>query len=161
MCIFKIIISAINETLVFKSLLFQSLRNNGSIYLHVYITLHGYSPDPSTGRRYAGNLMSYNYKQLNKYKRQKFMKTHNLLTGETALTPEQLRIAENVKGEIISHWHPNLTVNLVTDHTSWVQGSLPPPLEERQCHNFLIACFVYFMLIRYSIYYRYCFSPRW
>ncbi|KAL0267380.1 UNVERIFIED_CONTAM: hypothetical protein PYX00_009669 [Menopon gallinae] len=108
----------------------HSLKNNGSIYLHVYITLHGYSPDPSTGRKYAGNLMSYNYKQLNKYKRQKFMKTHNLLTGETALTPEQLRIAENVKGETISHWHPNLTVNLVTDHTNWVQGSLPPPLEE-------------------------------
>lgn len=79
--------------------------------------------------------MAYGYKQLNKFKRQRFMKTHNLLTGETALTPEQLRIAETVKGEVISHWHPNLTVNFVTDHTNWVQGSVPPPLDE--CKEFL------------------------
>lgn len=32
--------------------------------------------------------------------------------------------------EILSHWHPNLTVNLVVDQTTMVQGQQPPPLDE-------------------------------
>jgi Cleft lip and palate transmembrane protein 1 (CLPTM1) len=35
-----------------------------------------------------------------------------------------------MKKEIVSHWHPNLTINIVTDFTGWVQGSVPPPLDE-------------------------------
>lgn len=34
--------------------------------------------------------------------------------------------------EIISHWHPNLTINMVDDHTAWVKGSVPPPLDQRK-----------------------------
>ena len=40
--------------------------------------------------------------------------------------------------EILSHWHPNLTINLVDDHTSWVKGSVPPPLD--QCEFVMILC---------------------
>ncbi|KAK6640179.1 hypothetical protein RUM44_011865 [Polyplax serrata] len=108
----------------------ESLKNNGSIYLHVYITRHGYSPYPGPGKKYSWNQMVYGLKQLNKFKRQRYLKTHNLLTGETALTAEQLRIAEKQKGEIVSHWHPNLTVNLVTDHSKWQKGIIPSPLDE-------------------------------
>lgn len=32
--------------------------------------------------------------------------------------------------EIVSHWHPNLTINLVTDQTNWVRGSVPAPFDE-------------------------------
>lgn len=32
--------------------------------------------------------------------------------------------------EVISHWHPNLTINMVDDHTPWVKGSVPPPLDQ-------------------------------
>ena len=32
--------------------------------------------------------------------------------------------------EIISYWHPNLTINLMDDQTSWVQGSVPQPMDE-------------------------------
>ena len=110
--------------------LFQSLKNNGSIYLHVYITRHGYLPYPEKGKKYSWDETIYGYKQLNKFRRQKYLKTHNLLTGETALTPEQLRIAEKQKGEIISYWHPNLTINLVTDHNKWYKGMVPSPLDE-------------------------------
>lgn len=31
-------------------------------------------------------------KQLNKFKKVKFLKTHNLLTGETSATPEQIEV---------------------------------------------------------------------
>jgi len=41
-----------------------------------------------------------------------------------------LQKAETMKEEVVSHWHPNLTINLVTDQTNWIQGAVPPPLDE-------------------------------
>ena len=32
--------------------------------------------------------------------------------------------------EIISYWHPNLTINLMDDQTPWAEGSVPQPLDE-------------------------------
>nr|CAD7425293.1 unnamed protein product [Timema monikensis] len=109
----------------------ESLRNNGSLFVHVYVTRHGRSPNPETGKGvYAGQHMAYSWRMLNKFKKLRYTKTHNLLTGETAATPEEVKKAETMKEEIVSHWHPNLTINLVTDQTNWVQGSVPPPLDE-------------------------------
>lgn len=109
----------------------KSLQNNGSIYLHVYVTKNGKSPDPNSGKGvYAGQYHSYSRKALNKFKKLKYLKTHNLLTGETEKSPEVILKAETMKEEIVSHWHPNLTINMVTDQTNWVQGSVPPPLDE-------------------------------
>lgn len=32
--------------------------------------------------------------------------------------------------DIISYWHPNLTINVVDDQSPWQQGSIPPPLDK-------------------------------
>ena len=32
--------------------------------------------------------------------------------------------------QVLSHWHPNLTINLIDDHTPWQQGSVPSPLND-------------------------------
>lgn len=49
--------------------------------------------------------------------------TKNLLTGETD--------KEEVEdGKIISHWHPNITLNLITDETMWTWGAIPQPLDQ-------------------------------
>lgn len=41
--------------------------------------------------------------------------------------------------EYVSHWHPNLTVNLLVDQTNWVYGQVPQPLDECEkifvCYN--------------------------
>ena len=43
------------------------------------------------------------------------------ILGETTATiEEQAKAAEGIKHEIFSHWHPNVTINLVNDHTPWV-----------------------------------------
>ena len=34
--------------------------------------------------------------------------------------------------EILSHWHPNLTINLIDDHTPWTRGHVPAPLDDCQ-----------------------------
>ena len=60
-----------------------------------------------------------------RYKKKQFRKTANLLTGETEATEdEQRKIREGVKQEIVSHWHPNITVNVVNDYTPWVPGQV-------------------------------------
>ena len=56
---------------------------------------------------------------------------HNLLTGETAATEvEKAKIEQNIKQEILSHWHPNLTINVIDDHTPWTKGQVPAPLQD-------------------------------
>ncbi|XP_076239799.1 putative lipid scramblase CLPTM1 [Calliopsis andreniformis] len=108
----------------------DQLKNNGSIYLHVYVTKSGKSPNPKAGENiYAGDYMSYSKKMLNKFKKIRYQKRHNLLTGETTASKEEIKKAELMTQEYVSHWHPNLTINLVTDQTNWVYGQVPPPLD--------------------------------
>lgn len=98
------------------------LRNNGSLYVHAYLTRQNEHPNPRL-KNYARGGMSYVKKPLNKFKKLKASGKKNLLTGES----EKVELEE---GKIISHWHPNLTINLVVDHTMWVYGSIPHPLDE-------------------------------
>jgi len=51
--------------------------------------------------------------------------------------------------EFVSHWHPNLTINLVVDQTNWVYGQVPQPLDE--CKNLLFII----IIIYYYYYYHY------
>nr|XP_019533088.2 cleft lip and palate transmembrane protein 1 homolog [Aedes albopictus] len=107
----------------------ERLMNNGSIYLHTYVTRAGKSPNPAAGEDYAGKYMGYATGMLSKYKKIKRVKTHNLLAGEKEKFEKELDNAL-VEDRIVSHWHPNLTINLVTDQTNWIKGSVPPPLDE-------------------------------
>jgi hypothetical protein len=36
----------------------------------------------------------------------------------------------DVLPEIVSYYHPNLTINVVDDHTRWVPGSVPQPMDK-------------------------------
>lgn len=108
----------------------DKLKNNGSLFLHVYFVPSGNSPDPRAGRSYSPTHTVYRKKQLNRYRKLRYKRTQNLLTGETAATPEMIEKAETMKEEILSHWHPNLTINIINDHTAWTPGRVPPPLDQ-------------------------------
>lgn len=108
----------------------EKLQNNGTIYLHIYATKTGKSPDPAAGDEYAGFEVAYMRRQLNKFKKIRYQKTQNLLTGTTEKSVEQIAKAEIMKAEIVSHWHPNMTINVVVDQTNWVRGTIPAPLDE-------------------------------
>ncbi|XP_016124036.1 cleft lip and palate transmembrane protein 1 homolog [Sinocyclocheilus grahami] len=109
----------------------EGVKQNGSIYIHIYFTKSGFHPDPKRKGQYRRLSTVHSTRMLNKYKRRKFLKTKNLLTGETEADPEMIKRAESHGPvEIISHWHPNLTINMVDDHTAWVKGSVPPPLDQ-------------------------------
>ncbi|XP_069956369.1 putative lipid scramblase CLPTM1 isoform X2 [Cherax quadricarinatus] len=115
------------HTIVFPAS--ERLRNNGSLYVHVYFVKSGFSPDPSS-ELYSKKYTLYTTQRLNKYKRRRYKKTSNLITGETKLSDEEVLKAETLKEEIVSHWHPNLTINIVHDFTQWTRGAVPPPLDE-------------------------------
>nr|CAD2181975.1 unnamed protein product [Meloidogyne enterolobii] len=112
-----------------KSLSFPTpdvLKKNGSIYLHVFLVKDGLS-------HFSGdsNYVVYSNAQLNKYKKKYYRKTTNLLTGKTEQNvEEQQKADEGVKWEMLNYWHPNITVNLVTDFTAWTKGQVPSPLDE-------------------------------
>lgn len=107
----------------------KRLMNNGSLFLHTFVTRAGKSPNPDAGADYAGRMMGYASGMLSKYKKIKRVRTHNLLAGEKEMFEKELDNAL-VEDRIVSHWHPNLTINLVTDWTNWVKGSVPAPLDE-------------------------------
>lgn len=108
----------------------QQLQKNGSIYLYTFVTKTGKSPDPYSGEEFAGRYVSMTTRQLNKLKKIRYQKTVNLLTGDTERSAEEQRKAELMNSEIMSHWHPNLTINIVFDYTLWTRGKVPSPLDE-------------------------------
>ncbi|KAL4237426.1 Cleft lip and palate transmembrane protein 1 like protein [Mactra antiquata] len=107
-----------------------TVQNNGSIYLHVYIVKEGNSPNPANKDLYRKRDTIYRSMQMNKYKKRKFLETKNLLTGETDVHPDLIKKPNSSSFEILSHWHPNLTINILDDHTSWVKGHIPAPLDD-------------------------------
>uniref|UniRef100_F1KWW5 Cleft lip and palate transmembrane protein 1 n=1 Tax=Ascaris suum TaxID=6253 RepID=F1KWW5_ASCSU len=107
----------------------EVLLNNGSIYAHVFIVKRGQSPDPKD-RHYVKREVIHHVRQLNKYKKKYYKKTQNLLTGKTEQSEEDRKKADVMSYEVLNHWHPNLTINLIDDHTAWQKGALPSPLDE-------------------------------
>lgn len=107
----------------------EKMLNNGTIFLHAYAVLSGKSPDPSQAN-YDPQQVVHKVKQMNRYRKKIYKRTHNLLTGETEQSLEDQLKAEQTVFEILSFWHPNITLNIVDDHTAWTRGKVPKPLDE-------------------------------
>jgi hypothetical protein len=71
----------------------QKVRNNGSVYLHTYVVPLGFSPDPKVKDLYSRAKTVHSSKMLNKFKRKRYAKTHNLLTGETSASLEEQEVS--------------------------------------------------------------------
>ncbi|KAI0988917.1 hypothetical protein GJ496_000689 [Pomphorhynchus laevis] len=106
----------------------DSIANNGTVFIHVFVVHSGQSPNPKDLNYDTKNV--YRKIMLNKYKRRVYKKTKNLLTGETDKDEDYQKKAELNLVEIVSHWHPNLTINTVDDQTAWVPGKINAPLDQ-------------------------------
>lgn len=112
----------------------ESLMNNGSLYLHIFLVKEGFSPNPADEDNYSAKYTLHRYRTLTRCKRRKISRTMNLLTGETD-APSDLIATESTPSEAkflpcSTHWHPNLTMLLVDDNTPWTQGAVPSPIKE-------------------------------
>lgn len=105
------------------------LMNNGSIYLHAFVTKSGESPDPTAPNYVAKSYVCHQTKTLNRFRRLKINRNYNLLASEREKLEMELANAQ-IKDTIVSHWHPNITVNIVVDQTNWIEGTVPPKLDE-------------------------------
>ncbi|CAF0977717.1 unnamed protein product [Adineta steineri] len=108
----------------------KNVQNNGSLYLHAVVTKHGLSIDPDEREEHSPQYIFYKTKRLNKYKKKIYKKTKNLLTGSTEHDEEYQKKADDKIVELLSHWHPNMTINLLDDQSPWAKGSIPPPMDK-------------------------------
>lgn len=108
----------------------KRLQNNGTLYAHVFVTKHGKSPDPMHPK-YNRFAVVNSTMLLTVFRKKRVHKTVNLLTGKADAHPDEVQsLGSNKPAEIISYWHPNLTINLMDDQTPWTQGGVPQPLDE-------------------------------
>jgi hypothetical protein len=107
----------------------ERMRNNGTIYAHIFFTKHGMSPNPQSPH-YSNRIRLYKQHLLNKYApRQKVIVKKNLLTGENETSTQIVNMfQESNNTEIISYWKGNLTISLVHDFTEYTPESIPPLL---------------------------------
>ncbi|XP_065833660.1 putative lipid scramblase CLPTM1 [Oscarella lobularis] len=110
----------------------DAVQKNASLYLHVFIVKSGFPIDPSE-EQYNQLAVVNESLRLNRYKKRRIHKTVNLITGEADVSPGSVQSSnkdEWEEAETISYWHPNITVNLLDDHTPWSPGSVPPPIDQ-------------------------------
>ncbi|KAK4353495.1 hypothetical protein RND71_029013 [Anisodus tanguticus] len=117
----------------------EAVKNNGSLYAHVFFARSGYSPDPSDpeyqplaafGRTYS--IVSYLPKS--KANKKKSLLRSSEDSKEDVTVPEfpqavqeaQDDLKEDGPPEWISYWKPNVTINLVDDFTRYTANSIPP-----------------------------------
>ncbi|KAJ8542348.1 hypothetical protein K7X08_017214 [Anisodus acutangulus] len=114
----------------------EAVKNNGSLYAHVFFARSGYSPDPSDpeyqplaafGRTYS--IVSYLPKS--KANKKKSLLRSSEDSKEDVTVPEAVQEAqddlkEDGPPEWISYWKPNVTINLVDDFTRYTANSIPP-----------------------------------
>ncbi len=77
----------------------------------------------------------------NKYRKRRVHNTANLLTGESDVAPGSLKVGQGVTDtvpDIISYYHPNVTVNLVEDYTQWAKDSVPQPLDKCKWRTYVL-----------------------
>ncbi|XP_028409699.1 cleft lip and palate transmembrane protein 1 homolog [Dendronephthya gigantea] len=105
------------------------VQNNGSLYLHAFITKSGSSPNPHQAGYKRQDVIGKT-RLMTVYRKRRIHKTKNLLTGEAEIQSDAKAGDKHTPIELISYWHPNLTINLLDDQTQWTKGSVPAPLDE-------------------------------
>lgn len=63
------------------------------MYLHVFVIKRDSNSKKPEKIKFSGKHVTKATKQLNRFKKLKFTKTQNLLTGETAATPEEVLVS--------------------------------------------------------------------
>ncbi|KAL5508262.1 hypothetical protein ACEPAH_5881 [Sanghuangporus vaninii] len=104
-----------------------SVQNNGSLWADIFLVQNGHSPDPDDPSFNPSNIHHVR-KILTRYlPRIKARKEKSLLKGDQG--PEESE-EEEQPDVIVSHWHKNLTLGLISDTPSVAYNQLPPLLSE-------------------------------
>jgi len=105
----------------------KDVQNNGTIFMHAFLTKSGYSHLPWSGN-FDRTATVYASHPMNKYLPYKQKTTKNLLSGEYE-TPIQTQTEMNGTKVIKSFWKPNVTLHLIDDQQKYPRGGIPPQFE--------------------------------
>lgn len=112
----------------------ETVQRNGSLWAHIFLTKDNADPDPSSPK-YRQDSVHHVSKLLTRYlPKSKIRKERNLLQDKAKEADGQEE--PEVPDTIVSYWHQNLTLALVSDATVLQYAQLPPPIAE---HVHLVA----------------------
>ncbi|KAK6790454.1 hypothetical protein RDI58_014254 [Solanum bulbocastanum] len=151
------------RSLSLKYHLSEAVKNNGSLYAHVYFARSGYSPDPNDpeyqplaafGRTYS--IVTYLPKS--KADKKKSLLRNSEDSKEDVTIPEFLQAVQEAQDDLkedgppewISYWKPNVTINLVDDFTRYTANAIPPIVAP--CILYFLCLFILNMVSFYTMY---------
>lgn len=71
----------------------EAVQNNGSFYIHTFLVRSGDSPNPrGKNGAYRPDYTIHRTRQMNRFKKRKYSKTVNLLTGTTVASEEEIMV---------------------------------------------------------------------
>lgn len=124
------------RTLSLKYYPSETLKNNGSLYAHVFFARSGYPPDPNDpeyqplaafGRTHS--VVAYLPKSRSD-KRKSLLGNSEYAEGVESVAPVTDDAEDDSKDdgpvEWIAYWKPNITINLVEDFTRYGHNAVPP-----------------------------------
>jgi len=123
----------VNYNKEFEVELPKSVLNNGTYYLHSYLTFSGISPNPQSAS-FDRKKITYNKKLLTSYKKKKKVIVKKKLFAKNEKEDKKDEIiekSENPKDEkdlIISYWNPELIINSVPDTKGLYLKQLHPDM---------------------------------
>lgn len=124
------------RSLSFKYYPSEALKQNGSLYAHIFFARSGYPPDPSDPEYQPLAAFGRTHPVVIYLPKSKADKRKSLL-GDSKGSSEGAMVSE-VVGEAtkddnpvewVSYWKPNITVNLVDDFTRYPRNAVPPNIE--------------------------------
>lgn len=106
----------------------KEVQNNGTLWAHFYIALHGYALDPSAGN-YDTSKAYHFVRPLNQFlPKKKIIKTKNLLAGADEIEREEEEAPQNPG--IGSFYHPNFTMSIIPDSGAQWYTSMQPAVRQ-------------------------------
>ncbi|KAG4113752.1 hypothetical protein ERO13_D12G002000v2 [Gossypium hirsutum] len=124
------------RTLSLKYYPSQALKNNGSLYAHVFFARSGYPPDPNDPEFQPQATFGRTHSVVAYLPKSRSDKRKSLLgnTKEGEAVESVAMVADDAEtdskddgpDEWIAYWKPNITINLVEDFTRYGHNAVPP-----------------------------------
>ncbi|XP_078434033.1 transmembrane CLPTM1 family protein [Wolffia australiana] len=116
----------------------EALKNNGSLYAHVFFARSGYSPDPSDPEYQPLYAFGRSHPVVTYLRRSKSGKKRSLLGNAKETEDDSASKSKSEKQEDanvdawewVSYWKPNVTINLVEDFTRYPKNAIPPNVKD-------------------------------
>ncbi|XP_022149371.1 cleft lip and palate transmembrane protein 1 homolog [Momordica charantia] len=125
-----------SRSLSFKYYPSEALKQNGSMFAHVFFARSGYTPDPSDPEFQPLATFGRTHPLVVYFPKSKSDKRRSLLgnsagsdTGEIlkeVVDDDQVEVKDDGPVEWVSYWKPNVTINLVDDFTRYPHNAVPP-----------------------------------